>query len=575
MRLLICTLLGPAAVGALLAAVVAFQPVPVAQAEPFVAAVAEEDVSADLALVPADAVGFVHVRLADLWKNETFAPFRQTWERAGEKALATLDAQFAPAPSSLERGTAFVLMDERGKAPQVYGILAFSKPFAPVQVATSFLPKAERKTVAGKMVYTDANLGLEISFPDNRHILIGQAGTLEGYFTRPAAKDGPMAAALKAAASKPIVAAANIAAIPIPPEALKELPVEVHALLRAEILQVTLDLGTQAKVEVKASYKSAAAAEEAHKAATKLLALGRNELAKQKQEFEKKLFDPNIKTPRPAQELPEAIAAVFALGSLGRLDDLLADPNLITQKGKQLAVTATMPKELAAASGAVSAIGIGLLLPAVQKVREAAARTTSANNLKQIGLAILNYESANGHLPTDIIDKDGKPILSWRVQILPYIEQDNVYKRMKLDEPWDSANNKEMAKLKIKTFLSPSSQNIEDPNGYGLTNYLGVKGPGAAFEAGKKLKIVDFTDGTSNTVMVVESADMVPWAKPDDYAFDEKKPLAKLTGASRPDFTQMLFGDGSVRGIDLKSAGEKKLKAMFTRAGGEVFDLDK
>src|SRR5438132_8532158 len=91
---------------------------------------------------------------------------------------------------------------------------------------------------------------------------------------------------------------------------------------------------------------------------------------------------------------------------------------------------------------AIIAILIGLLLPAVQKVREAAGRAQSQNNLKQIALAVHNYHDVYGHFPQDITDKNGKPILSWRVAILPFIEQDNVYKMFKLDEPWDSENNK-------------------------------------------------------------------------------------------------------------------------------------
>src|SRR5690242_10209850 len=68
----------------------------------------------------------------------------------------------------------------------------------------------------------------------------------------------------------------------------------------------------------------------------------------------------------------------------------------------------------------------------------------SSNNLKQLVLAFHNYNDAYGKLPTNVLSKDNKPILSWRVQILPFIEQDNLYKQFKLDEPWDSENNKQL-----------------------------------------------------------------------------------------------------------------------------------
>src|SRR6476620_2039772 len=80
---------------------------------------------------------------------------------------------------------------------------------------------------------------------------------------------------------------------------------------------------------------------------------------------------------------------------------------------------------------------------------------TSDNNLKQIVLGYHNYNDTFGFLPTNQLSKDKKPLLSWRVQILPYIEQDNLYKQFKLDEPWDSAHNKPLAAIIPKTLRSP------------------------------------------------------------------------------------------------------------------------
>src|SRR4051812_32634281 len=68
----------------------------------------------------------------------------------------------------------------------------------------------------------------------------------------------------------------------------------------------------------------------------------------------------------------------------------------------------------------------------------------AVNNIKQIALAWHNYEAANGHLPSNQVDKKGKALLSWRVQILPSLEEDALYKQFKLDEPWDSENNKKL-----------------------------------------------------------------------------------------------------------------------------------
>jgi hypothetical protein len=528
---------------------------------------------ADLALVPPDATGFVHVRFADLWANDVMKGFRDTWAKAGPDALAALDKQFVPAPSTISRGTVFVTLDDKG--PAVVGVLAFSKAFDTAAVVKSLFPKVVEEKVGGKTVFRAADGPVEIAFPDDKHILIGFDGSLNRYLARPAAKDGPLAPALKLAAEgkKVIVASADISSLPIPRDALAGLPAELQPILKAKRVTLALDLGADARLDLTAGYADAASASDAEKAAKALADLGRKELAKMKKQLEAELNNPKAKAPRPLNDLPQALASVFALGSINRLDETLADPKLVTRTGSDLAAAVPVPKDLLASTGSTIALSAAALLPAVQKVREAAARMSSANNLKQLGLAIHNYESVHGHLPRDIVDKNGKPILSWRVAILPYIEQDNVYKLFKQDEPWDSDNNKQAASVIIKTFLSPDATATSDANGFGLTNYRGISGPGAAFDptAKKALKIADFTDGLSNTIMVLETAELVPWAKPGDFPFDPKKDLPKINPVGNRDVFQVLFGDGSVRAISTK-VDPKTLKALFTRNGGEVLN---
>jgi type II secretory pathway pseudopilin PulG len=562
---------GPVIAAGLLAAVILIEPPREAAA---VAQPAAEAANADLAMVPPDAVGFVHVRLADLWKNDMFAGLRKTWERAGDKVLGAIDSQFAPAPSSISRITAFVLLDDPMKEPAMFGIVAFSKPFEQAKVLQSYMPAAKKNMAGNRAVFTDADKGIEIAFPDDRHILIGQGGSLAGYFARKSPATGPMTRAIKLAETRPVVAAANIAGLPIPAGALDQVPAEVRPILKAEQVMIALDLGAESRIDIRAGYKDADAAGEAETAVKALVQIGRKELSKFRNEMEAKLLDPNIKTPRPAGDLPEAIGTAFALGALGRVDDVLSDPKLIVRDGKDLAFSATMPKELVAAGGGFAAIALGFALPAIQKVRSAAARSQSQNNLKQIGLAIHNYESANGHLPMDILDKNGKPILSWRVTILPYIEQDAIYKNMKLDEPWDSENNARFSKSIIKTFLAPNATQTTDKDGYALTNYLGASGKGAAFESGVKLKFAHFSDGLSNTIFVVDSADGVAWAKPADLAIDFKKALPKFESAGMTGMANVLLGDGSVRTINMKTIKADTLKSAFTRDGGEVLGVD-
>jgi RNA polymerase sigma factor (sigma-70 family) len=147
----------------------------------------------------------------------------------------------------------------------------------------------------------------------------------------------------------------------------------------------------------------------------------------------------------------------------------------------------------------------------------------TVNSLKQIMLAMHNYYSVNNVVPHDIVGKDGKPLLSWRVAILPYIEQQALYMEFKLDEPWDSDHNKKLLARMPRTYRLGFQGKDETK-----THCLVFAGPVTAFEPGKVLKFTDITDGTANTLGVVVAGPAVEWTKPADIAYDPQKPLPNL-----------------------------------------------
>jgi hypothetical protein len=195
---------------------------------------------------------------------------------------------------------------------------------------------------------------------------------------------------------------------------------------------------------------------------------------------------------------------------------------------------------------------------------------TSQNNLKQIGLACINCANANrGMLPTDIVDKSGKPMLSWRVLLLPYIEEDKLYKEFKLDEPWDSDHNKKLIEKMPKTF-APVRVKAKP----GATFYQTFTGKNALFGgAVKPIYPASIPDGTSNTGMVFEAGEPVIWSKPADLPFDETKPLPKLGGLFDGE-CNVVMCDASVLRLK-KNPDEKELKKLIMPADGEIIDIDK
>ncbi len=219
----------------------------------------------------------------------------------------------------------------------------------------------------------------------------------------------------------------------------------------------------------------------------------------------------------------------------------------------------------------VASIGVltALLLPAVQAAREAARRTEAKNHLKQIGLAMHNYHDTNGRFPPRAIyDKSGKPLLSWRVALLPYVDEGDLYKEFKLDEPWDSPHNKKLIEQMPTVYKNPNGS-----AGDGKTNYLVSVGKGTIFEGTKGTRIADIADGTSNTILAVEANldQSVIWTKPDDLEYDPAQPKRGL-GSLRPEGFQVLLADGSVRFIS-NHVDIALLKGLFTYAGGERISL--
>ncbi|MCA9269632.1 MAG: DUF1559 domain-containing protein, partial [Planctomycetales bacterium] len=222
--------------------------------------------------------------------------------------------------------------------------------------------------------------------------------------------------------------------------------------------------------------------------------------------------------------------------------------------------------------GASAPVTVALVLPAVQAARQAARRTVSLNNMKQIGLALhVHHDATRAFPPAARKTADGKPGLSWRVQILPYIEEDALYREFHLDEPWDSDHNKKLLERMPATFRSPAST---APPGY--TNYLGVGGDDGIFAPSEKgIRMAEVRDGTSNTVMTVEVSDAaaVPWTKPDDFVPNGMKPSAGLGGMWSGNIFLAGFADGSVRTLSA-SLNRKTLNAYFTKSGGEVVGTD-
>jgi RNA polymerase sigma factor (sigma-70 family) len=166
--------------------------------------------------------------------------------------------------------------------------------------------------------------------------------------------------------------------------------------------------------------------------------------------------------------------------------------------------------------------------------------------------------------------RGGKALLSWRVALLPFLGEANLYKQFRLDEPWDGPHNKKLLAKMPKVYAPPGVKTREPYT----TFYQVFVGGGAIFEKHQVARLpASIPDGTSNTILIAEAGAAVPWTKPEDMHFAPDEPLPEL-GGMYPKIFNVVFADGAAAAL-LKQAGPDQLRGAITCAGGEVVDWDK
>lgn len=515
-----------------------------------------------LELVPADAAAFVHFRVDDLWDSPLANQIRSTFPKEVGRLLDDSARDFG-FPFANVATITYVMSTVDLTNSKGLIIVTTRTPFDKASLLKANRAGERVTNVAGLEMYQVRGREHLVVLDDRTFVDVtdnspdAAAATAEVQRLTQAAQRasaGPLRSALDRAAGKAIAGGLNMKAVPLPPQFTPPPPLEALApLLKANVAAFTFDpFGPQLTLAVRADFPTAGEADAGQKAArdgVKLLAefLGQY-------------------TGRPARPGPDG-ALVKQLLQDGQSAAAKAE---ITRENAAVTVTAKMTA-LTGRGGEIAAA----IAETGRKAEAAAEQAREANNLKQIALAVHIHASKNNRLPGHAIySADGKtPLLSWRVAILPYVEQKALFNEFKTDEPWDSEHNKKLIPLIPKTYVSkvPAKQ-------HGWTYYRVFVGGGSLFDqAAQGPRFADVTDGLSNTVMAVEAAESVPWTKPDELVFDPKQPLPKLGADPKADRFLAAFGDGSVRSLS-KNLAEATLKALITRAGGEPIDrreLDK
>ena len=224
---------------------------------------------------------------------------------------------------------------------------------------------------------------------------------------------------------------------------------------------------------------------------------------------------------------------------------------------------------------------IGLLAaimaaPSVVLTVQGVRRAQCEAHLERLGMAFHEYHQAHGHFPApSLVRSDGTPLLSWRVALLPHLGYRPLYERFHLDEPWDSAHNRSLlAEMPPELACPAAAVPRAGQTGYEVVvgPKLGVPGVNTAFDASRGVEFREITDGTSNTILVMETDALVPWTKPDDLHWQPGGPPPQLK-SPHSGGAHVVLADGQTR--FLKSTTQPSiLTTLLTINAGEVISSD-
>jgi hypothetical protein len=182
-------------------------------------------------------------------------------------------------------------------------------------------------------------------------------------------------------------------------------------------------------------------------------------------------------------------------------------------------------------------------------------------NMQRIAKAMQQYHEKHGRFPPAVVtNEEGKPLYSWRVLLLPYLDGDALYRRFHLNRAWDHPSNRPLLDQMPSVFADSGV------NGVHATPYQVLTGSGGLFDDPDGRRSSEVTDGAARTILFVGSAEDVPWTMPSDFIFDSDR--VGLLGKGRIGF-HAAFADGTVRYIPRSWATPDLFRSLFTRTGGE------
>jgi len=503
----------------------------------------------DLSLVPSEAGIVLALRPAALFAKPEMQKVVQTLNEE-----AKLQEQLGLSVEEIEQVTLVAMRTEQlpgqpPMPPQTRGmILRAARPHDWAALAAEIAPNAVESRYAGQTYYKVQG-GACYYRPDDRTIVVDQEGNLYRYILRAQGLPGEFAWATVWQDVEGSIAAAALDVGVLRmlfTEEMMQQPQAAPFLAFAPLWEETTAIVAGVTLDDKLAVRAVLATpteegrQKVQETSQALLTLAGNMLKGARQQAN-----------AAAAGQPDAAVAVAFFDQFAGI-----------LKSAQVDVAENSVVVTAAGEAGVVEL-VASIVPALGAAREAARRAASMNNLKQIALAMHNYADVNKSFPPAVLYSANGTPYSWRVALLPYLEQDALYRSYNFNEPWDGPNNGKLVQQMPAVYRDPNAQNAP-----GVASYFVLTGPSTMFTDRVGAKFQDILDGTSNTIMAVEAVRDLPWTQPLDIPYDPQGAMPELGGFRDGGFNAA-FGDGSVRFIDA-GIDEATLRALFTKAGGEV-----
>ena len=503
-----------------------------------------------LSWVPPDAAAFGHVDVATVWKSKPALAFRKLNPEKIFDKLEDFANVFSIPPETVQTFTIFMpKIKVDGEQATLVVAFTFNKPYEPKKVASAirlmlqFDEKRLKEIQPGIYELNQGQPGNHRFIMDNpnRLVILGPKA-FDLAKPQPAGVKGPISDAIALAASGQHAAfGLNFANFPDELRA-ENGPAEFEPfkpLLLADGIVGKLDIGDELVLNILARCPTKVKCIEAEK----------------------------------SMGVVRTLLQTMLTGMVAVYDDSKNETKLkwiAIVKEAQIALRSAKIQSNDKEASATLAIRSDLdIEPLVAHI--SGAKGAGPTNMKHIGIAMHAYHDVHAALPSAaILGKKGKPLLSWRVAILPYVEQGPLFVQIKLDEPWDSVHNKKVFddNPMPSVFAVVGTTKPGDKN----THMQVFRGNGAMFDLVKGVNVFTIADGSSNTILFATAKTAVPWMKPDDMEFDPKadpRDLLLYIGGR----TNIGFCDGTVRSLK-KSTTVENMRALITKSGGEIVTID-